>query len=160
MNRLLVFALIVAAVLSVGGARAYFTAQTEIKDNIITAGTVEASVEPTAGALSVPSLAPGQVATRTVRVTNIGVLPVNAVTTMAKKAGYTAFWSALQCTATCDGVVLYTGPVSAMQTAPVRIEPGQSALLEYSLSLPADVGNDLQGDYARASLYIDAEQAY
>jgi len=36
MKRLLVFALVVAGVLCVGGARAYFTAQTEIKDNINT----------------------------------------------------------------------------------------------------------------------------
>ena len=47
MKRMLAVAAVVAAVLSAGGARAYFTAQTEFKDNVITAGTVAASVEPT-----------------------------------------------------------------------------------------------------------------
>jgi len=40
------------------------------------------------------------------------------------------------------------------------VAPGESARLVYAISLPADAGNDLQGDYVRASLYIDAEQAH
>jgi predicted ribosomally synthesized peptide with SipW-like signal peptide len=160
MKRLLVAAAVLAAVLSIGGARAYFTAQTEVKDNVITAGTVAMSVEPTSAALSIDPIAPGQTVTRTLEVRNTGALPFDAITTAAKKAGYTDLWSALRCKATCEGVVLYDGALSALRTAPLRVPAGRAATIIYEVSLPSEAGNDLQGDYVRASVYIDAEQAH
>jgi len=160
MKRLLVYAAIMAAVFSVGGARAYFTAQTEVKDSLITAGTVEVSTEPTSAPLTIDSLAPGATVSRTLEVRNTGTLAVDAITTAAKKAGITDFWNALQCRVACDGIELYNGPLSAMRTAPVRIGAGGVATLTYAISLPADAANDLQGDYVRASVYIDAEQTH
>jgi len=158
MRRLLTYAALVAAVLSIGGARAYFTAQTEVKDNVITAGTVEVSVEPTSSALTIDGLAPGATVTKTIEVRNSGTLGCEAVTSAAKKAGITDFWSALQCRATHDGVELYSGPLSAMRTAPIPLPSGGTARITYAVSLPAEAGNDLQGDYVRASVYVDAEQ--
>lgn len=160
MKRLLVAATLVAAVLSIGGARAYFTAQTEVKDNTITAGTVEMSVEPTSAALSINPIAPGQTITRTLEVRNTGALGFDAITTAAKKAGYSDFWEALHCRATCDGVLLYDGALSALRTVPLRVPAGQAVTISYAVSLPAGAGNDLQGDYVRASVYVDAEQAH
>jgi predicted ribosomally synthesized peptide with SipW-like signal peptide len=159
MKRVLVIASMIVAVLAIGGARAYFTAQTEVKDNVIKAGSVSMSVEPTSAALSIDPAAPGETITRSLDVNNTGALTVEVTTTAAKKAGYTDLWTALTCRVTHDGVELYSGPISAMRTAPVRIAPDQKATLRYAVSLPADAGNDLQGDYVRASLYIDAEQA-
>jgi predicted ribosomally synthesized peptide with SipW-like signal peptide len=159
MKRLLVTAAILTAVLSAGGARAYFTAQTEVKDNVITAGTVAVSVEPTEAALSIAPIAPGETVIRTVEVKNTGVLAFDAVTTVAKKAGYTDLWNALTCSVTADGGVLYEGPLAAMRTRPLRVAAGSTAQVTYAISLPATAGNDLQGDYIRASLYVDAEQA-
>lgn len=160
MKRLLVYAGIIAAVLSVGGARAYFTAQTEVKDSIITAGTVAISAEPTSAPLTVDALAPGETSTKSLEVRNTGSLPFDAVTTAAKKAGITDFWSALTCRATCGGVELYSGPLASMRTAAVRVAPGESSTITYAITLPADAGNDLQGDYVKASVYIDAEQTH
>lgn len=160
MKRVLVAAAMVAAVLSAGGARAYFTAQTEIKDNVITAGTVAVAVEPTEAALSVGPVAPGQATTRTVEVKNTGALAFDAVTTVAKKAGYTDLWNALTCRVLCDGAELYNGPLSALRSKPLRVTPGQTAKVEYAIGLPEAAGNDLQGDYVRMSLYVDAEQAH
>ena len=159
MKRVLVIASMIAAVLAIGGARAYFTAQTEVKDNVIKAGSVSMSVEPTSAALSIDPAAPGETITRSLDVNNTGALTVEVTTTAAKKAGYTDLWTALTCRVTHDGVELYSGPISAMRTAPVRIAPDQKATLRYAVSLPPEAGNDLQGDYVRASLYIDAEQA-
>jgi predicted ribosomally synthesized peptide with SipW-like signal peptide len=159
MKRVLIVAGMVAAVLSAGGARAYFTAQTEIKDNVITAGTVAVAVEPAEAALSVGPVAPGEAVTRTVEVKNTGVLAFDAVTTVAKKAGYTDLWNTLTCRVTCAGVQLYDGPLAALRSKPLRVAPGQAAQIEYAIGLPATAGNDLQGDYVRASLYVDAEQA-
>ena len=160
MKRLLVAATLAAAVLSVGGAKAYFTAQTEIKDSVIQAGTVEMSVEPTSAALSIPSIAPGETVVRTIEVRNSGALTFDAITTAAKKAGITDFWSALTCRVTSDGTVLYEGPLSALKTVPARVAAGRTVTLSYAVGLPADAGNDLMGDYVRASVYIDAEQAH
>lgn len=160
MKRVLVYAALVAAALSVGGARAYFTAQTEVKDNVITAGTVEVSVEPTSSALTIDALAPGETISRSIEVRNVGSLDVNAVTTAAKKAGITDFWNALVCRVSCDGTELYNGALSAMRTDSVVVSAGGSKTLTYAISLPADAGNDLQGDYVRASLYVDAEQRH
>ena len=159
MKRVIVFAAIVAGVLAVGGARAYFTAQTEVKDNFITAGTLAISVEPTAAALSIDPIAPGQTVERPLEVRNAGVLACDAVTSAVKKAGYTDLWSALSCRVTCDGDSLYEGPLSGLRTTPVRIAPGRSVRLTYAIGLPADADNDLQGDYVKASLYVDAEQS-
>ncbi|MRS13069.1 MAG: hypothetical protein EG823_08370 [Actinobacteria bacterium] len=159
MKRLFVYATLVAAVLSVGGARAYFTAQTEVKDSIITAGTVAVSSEPTSAALTIDALAPGETITRTIEVRNTGTLGFDAITTAAKKAGITDFWNALQVRATCGGVELYSGPLSAMRTTPIRVDRGGAVTVSYAISLPADAGNDLQGDYVKVSVYIDAEQA-
>lgn len=160
MKRLLVVAAVLAAVLSVGGAGAYFTAQTEVKDNLIQAGTVTMSVEPTSAALNIAGIAPGETVTRTIEIRNSGALTFDAVTTAAKKAGITAFWSALTCRVTSDGVVLYDGPLSGLKTAPVRVPAGRTVTLSYAIGLPSAVGNDLMGDYVRASVYIDAEQAH
>jgi predicted ribosomally synthesized peptide with SipW-like signal peptide len=160
MKRVLVYAALVAAVLSVGGARAYFTAQTEVKDSVITAGTVAISTEPTSAPLTVEALAPGETVSRSIEVRNSGTLGFDAVTTAAKKAGITDFWNALSCRVTCGGVELYSGPLAAMRTAPVQVAPGGTATLTYAITLPSDVGNDLQGDYVKASVYVDAEQSH
>lgn len=160
MKRLLVTAAVLAAVVLTGGARAYFTAQAEVKDNVITAGTVALAVTPAEAALNIAPVAPGEAVTRTVDVQNTGVLSLDAVTTVAKKAGYTDLWNALTCRAVCDGVVLYDGPLSEMRTQPVRVAPGRTATIAYAIGLPASAGNDLQADYVRASLYVDAEQSH
>lgn len=160
MRRVLVAAVLVAAALSIGGARAYFTAQAEVKDNVITAGTVALSVEPTAAALSIDPLAPGETVVREMVVRNTGVLPLDAVTTAVKKAGYTDLWNALTCVASVDGTVVYEGPLASMATRPVRIAAGKAATIRYTVGIPASAGNDLQGDYVRASLYVDAQQAH
>ncbi|MCK8114501.1 TasA family protein [Anaerosoma tenue] len=158
MKRLFTYVALIVAMLSIGGARAYFTAQTEVKDNMITAGTVLVSVEPTSAALTVEGLAPGETVSRTLEVRNTGSIACDAVTSAAKKAGITDFWNALQCRATCNGVELYAGPLSTLRTAPIRLGAGQAADLDLAVSLPSEAGNDLQGDYVRASVYVDAEQ--
>lgn len=160
MRRLLVYAGLVAAVLAVGGARAYFTAQTEVKDSVITAGSVGVSVEPTSAVLAIEALAPGETANRTLIIRNAGTLGFDAVTTAARKAGVTELWNALQCRATCEGVELYNGPLSAMRTAVVKVPRGAARSVTYAISLPATAGNSLQGDSVKVSVYVDAEQSH
>lgn len=146
--------------LTIGAAGAYFTAQIQVPENVIRAGNVMVSAEPTSAAISVDSLAPGLTATRALSVHNSGTLPTDIVVTAVKKAGITEFYESLACTATCGGVELYAGPLAQFRTTALRLAPGARGELRFELGLPADAGNALADDYAKVSLYVDAEQAH
>lgn len=160
MKRIL-YSLVGAVVaLTVGFAGAYFTARVEVADSMIRGGTVSVSAEPTSAALSIDSLAPGATSTKPLVVRNGGNLPVNVVVTAAKKAGITDFYDALTCRVISDGALLYEGPMSTLKTAPLGLLGGSSAQLQFAVGLPEAAGNDLAGDYAKVSVYVDAEQAH
>ena len=146
--------------LSVGAAGAYFTAQIQVPDSVIKGGRVELSAEPTSAPLAIDSLAPGTVAVRPFTVVNDGTLPADVVVSAAKKAGITAFYDALTCKVTCGGIELYSGTLAGLRTAGLRLAPGARGDMRFEIGLPADAGNDLADDYAKVSLYVDAEQAH
>ncbi len=155
---LVVLAILVAA--CAGSAGAYFTGQAEVADNIIRAGGVAVSCEPTSAAICVDSIAPGTMSERSFTVVNSGALPASFVVTGAKKAGITDFYNALTCRVAADGAVVYDGPINALRTAPFELAPGARARLTFNLGLPASAGNDLSGDYVKMSFYVDAEQVH
>lgn len=146
--------------LSIGAAGAYFTAQVQVPDSMIRAGSVAISTEPTSAPLSIDSLAPGTVSVRPMSVLNTGSLASDVVVTASKKAGITEFYEALTCRVTCEGVELYDGKLSAMRTAPLRLSPGARADMRFEVGMPAEAGNSLTNDYVKLSLYVDAEQAH
>ncbi|MBA4370706.1 MAG: hypothetical protein C0418_03900 [Coriobacteriaceae bacterium] len=158
MRKVLVFLAIGVLAASAGAAGAYFTGQAQVPENLIRAGSVAVSAEPTSAALSMEAVAPGGTQWRPLTVGNDGQLPVSVVVTNAKKAGITDFYEALQVTATVDGQVVYEGALSAMRTAPFTLAPGARAAMRFGVGLPATAGNDLAGDYAKTTLYVDAEQ--
>jgi hypothetical protein len=116
------------------------------------------STEPTAAAVSIDALAPGSAVTRTLTVVNDGTLPSRAVVTAVKKAGITAFYDALTVRVTSAGAVLYEGALGLMRTTPLTLAPGARCQIDFAIGLPATAGNDLAGDYAKLTLYVDAEQ--
>lgn len=146
--------------LSIGAAGAYFTAQVQVPDSIIRAGSVAISTEPTSAPLSIDSLAPGTSSVRPLTVVNTGSLPADIVVTASKKAGITDFYESLTCTATVGDVRLYSGSLNALRTAGLRLAPGARGELRFEVGMPADAGNAFTGDYAKVSLYVDAEQAH
>lgn len=160
MKRIVLFVASCCAVLSIGVAGAYFTSQAQVPENMLKAGEVVVSTEPTSAAISMEALAPGVTVTKPISVVNSGGLPLNFVVTAAKKAGITEFYEALQSRVTCDGTLLYEGPLTALKTAPMPLSAGARAQLQVSMSLPATAGNELAGDYAKITLYIDAEQVH
>jgi hypothetical protein len=161
MLRRIVYLLVGACLaLGVGLAGAYFTSRVEVADSVIKAGSVAVSAEPTSAALSIPALAPGTTVTKAVTVTNTGSLPVSVVCTAAKKAGITDFYNALTCRVTAEGLLLYEGALASMATAPIAVPASGRAQLEFAIGLPDTVGNELAEDYAKVSLYVDAEQAH
>ncbi|MGV8083084.1 MAG: TasA family protein [Coriobacteriia bacterium] len=161
MLRKILFAAIGAvAALAIGSAGAYFTTQLQLPDNVIRAGTVAVSTEPTSTPLALDGLAPGLTVARTMSVVNDGTLPCDVSMTAQKKAGITAFYDALTVRVSCAGTSLYDGSLSAMKTTALRIAPGANAEVKFEVGLPSTAGNDLAGDYAKVSLYVDAEQVH
>lgn len=160
LRHVLTGALGAAVALSIGAAAAYFTAQIQVPDSVIRAGTVAVSAEPTSAPLSIDALAPGTAIARSLAVVNDGTLPADIVVTAAKKAGITEFYEALTCTVTCAAGQLYEGSLKELRTAPLRLAPGARADLRFHVGLPASAGNSLAGDYTRVSLYVDAEQVH
>jgi hypothetical protein len=158
MKRIILIALAVAAVLSVSSARAYLTAQADVPENVIRVGSLAVSAEPTSAALSIDPIAPGQTVVRTLDIQNGGSLVLDASVSCAKKAGYTAVFSALQCTVSSGGQTLYAGPIASMRSAPVRVAPGERRTLAFAVSLPPESGNDLMGQYVKLTVYADAQQ--
>jgi hypothetical protein len=158
MRRFVFATLALLTVMMVGVAGAYFTAQAQVPENMIRAGSVSVSTEPTAAALSIDALAPGSAVTRTLAVVNDGTLATRVVVTSAKKAGITAFYDALTVRVTSDGAVLYDGALGVMRTSPLTLAPGARCQMDFAVGLPATAGNDLAGDYAKLTLYVDAEQ--
>lgn len=146
--------------LTIGAAGAYFTTQLQVADSIIRAGSVAISSEPTSAPLSIDALAPGATTTRNMSLVNEGSLPVDAVVTASKKAGFTDLYEALTVRVSCGGTELYSGSLSAMSTAPLRLAPGARGEMRFDVSMPADAGNTLAGDYVKLSLYVDGEQAH
>jgi hypothetical protein len=146
--------------LSIGAAGAYFTAQIQVADSIIRAGTVAISSVPTSAPLSVNTLAPGETAVRPLAIVNDGSLPADVVVTAKKTAGITDFYDALTVRASANDVELYNGPLSALKSTPLRLAPGARGDLRFEIGLPAEAANTLASDYAKVALYIDAEQAH
>jgi len=148
------------AALSIGAAGAYFTAQVQVADSVIRAGAVAVSSVPTSAPLSINALAPGETAVRPLAIVNDGSLPADVVVTAKKTAGITEFFDALTVRVSASDVELYNGPLSALKSTPLRLAPGARGDLRFEIGLPAESANTLASDYAKLSLYIDAEQAH
>lgn len=153
---------VVGAILAmtVGAAGAYFTAQVQVPDSIIRAGVVSLSTEPTSAPLSINALAPGTSYVRNMAVNNDGTLAADVIVTAVKKAGITEFYDSLTCTVTSGPTMLYGGPLSTLRTTPLRIPAGAKSGMGFEVGLPATAGNTVAGDYAKVSLYFDAEQVH
>ena len=158
MKRIVLFVIGCYAALTIGAAGAYFTSQSSTAENIVRAGSVAISTEPTSAAINIEALAPGGTVTQPMTVVNNGNLPVSVIVTAAKKAGITEFWEALTCRVIVDGVAVYDGPLSTLRTTPVTMVTGARMQFQFAIGLPATAGNELAGDYAKMTLYVDAEQ--
>ncbi len=159
-KRFLLWTVAGLAVLAIGSAGAYFTAQAKVPDNVVQVGTVSVSTEPSSAALSIDGLAPGATVTRSLAVINDGKMPASVVVTATKTAGITALWEALTVRVTCEGRALYNGPLSTLALAPLSMPEGSRSQLDFAIGLPGTAGNDLQGDYVKFTLYVNAEQVH
>lgn len=161
MFRRVLFATIGAlAAVAVGAAGAYFAAQVQVPNSMIRAGSVAISTLPTSAPLAIDALAPGTSAIRPMSVVNDGLLASDIIVTAKKSSGITAFYDSLECTVTCGGTPLYSGALSSLRTLPLQLAPGARGELRFEVGLPSEAGNSLASDYAKVTLYVDAEQAH
>lgn len=157
-----ILALCVVTLFVVAGTYAYFTASTATTSNLFQTGTVVIGTEPTSAAFNIGDLAPGHSESATIRVLNSGNLDFSYRITAAKKKGYTAVFNALTARVvdTADGALLYNGLLSQLAAGPVVLGAGQSHNLSFTVGLPAEAGNDLQGSYSVVDFGFDAEQVH
>ncbi|HEX9093848.1 MAG TPA: TasA family protein [Coriobacteriia bacterium] len=160
MRRVAFVLVALVAVLMAGSAGAYFTGQAQVPENMVRAGGITISTEPTSSALSVDSLLPGIAVSRPLTVVNDGSLPASVTITAVKKAGITEFWDALTVRAMSSGQLLYDGPMNVMRTSPMTLAPGARVNVDFAMAVPATAGNELASDYAKFTLYVDAEQVH
>ena len=160
MKRIVLLLIAVGLAACAGSAGAYFTGQAEVAENVIKAGAVGISCEPTSAAICLESIAPGLTSERSMTVVNTGSLPASIVVTGSKKAGITDFYNALTCQVAADGAVIYNGPMSTLSSSAFELPAGARSKLTFGIGLPAAAGNDLSGDYVKMTFVLNAEQVH
>jgi Camelysin metallo-endopeptidase len=189
-RRLALLAIVGLAILSLStgaSSLANFTASQSVDANTFTAGTVVLGLSPTTALITYANMAPGDVVTAPLTVTNSGTLDLRySATSSATNADSKGLAAALVLTVktgvtTCTtaqfsatGVVQYTGILGSVPpTAATKLfgdnTPGADAgdrtlvaaanePLCFQASLPSSAGNTMQGSTTTATFTFDAEQ--
>ena len=138
------------AALSVGAAGAYFAAQVQVADSVIRAGSVAISTVPTTAPLAIDALAPGTIG-RSVsggRQRRVAAFRPggDVVQEGAASRSSTMRWRRVS---RARDTEVYSGPLSALRTTPLRLAPGAQGDLRFEISLPATATNAVASDYAQ-----------
>lgn len=164
---------------------ALFTDSTNIGSNSFTNGTVVISTDPATTAFTASNMAPGDSVYGTVKVSNLGTLPMRySMTSNATNADSKALASQLQMTvksgvSTCDaagfagGSTLYNAgalgglaaslnilgdPSTGQQTGDRSLAAAANETLCFRVTLPTSTSNTYQGATTTATLTFAAEQ--
>ena len=183
--RTIITAALAAVGLGVLASSALFTDSATIGSNAFTNGTIDITTDPTTTALTAGNMAPGDSIYGTVKVSNIGTLPMRyAVTSSATNADTKALASQLQMTvksgvSTCDnagfasGTVLYNAgvlgglasavnilgdPTTGAQAGDRTLAAGTNETLCVKVTLPTATSNAYQGATTTATFTFSAEQ--
>ncbi len=151
----------------IGGARGTFTSTAGSSGNAFSTGTLVIGVTPAKAAFNATNLAPGDSVTARLTVRSGGTLPL-AYRITAATAAPNILWTdtarGLQLTVRditdeTHPVLLYRrGPISALSTAPVHLEPGASRILEFTVDLPLEADNAFQGQSLSVDFTFHATQ--
>lgn len=92
------------------------------------------------------NLKPGDWSSRTIEVTNNGTEDINYIVSGYKKAGSDKFYKALEFTIRDVNGALFHGKLSNFNKFDLReLASGDSELLEFTVKVPEELGNDYQG---------------
>jgi predicted ribosomally synthesized peptide with SipW-like signal peptide len=182
---LLGFAALAAISLSTGAASlALFTSQATVPANAFTAGTLVLTTSPTTALITLAAMAPGDVVTAPLTVSNTGTLDLRyAATSAATNADGKGLAAALSLTiksgvTTCtnagfasSGTQIYSGVLGTVVASPLFGDSAQGAqagdralaasaneVLCFQASLPIGTGNVLQGATTTATFTFYGEQ--
>lgn len=149
---------------------------TEILDNNrLGAATLDIEIGSDAAVFDARNLAPGDVVSGHLEVTNVGSLPVTLSLSAASSGGVLADWLRFSAWTVADecrpddvaqgrATVLAadfaistasTGPLAGAQ-GPLRLGTGETVVLCLGASLPLDAGNEIQGRTLSVNLTLDA----
>jgi predicted ribosomally synthesized peptide with SipW-like signal peptide len=187
-RRRLILGLIVVAIALVGATSAitgaFFTDSKSVTANTFTTGTVKLGVAPTTAAITLTNMAPGDVITAPITVTNSGSLSERySVVSTTDLADNNFLAAQLQLTirsgvASCTtagftgGTVVYNpsvlgttaghnvvgDPTQGNQTGDRVLAAGNSEDLCFQVTLPMSTSNAYQGASTTATLKFDSEQ--
>jgi predicted ribosomally synthesized peptide with SipW-like signal peptide len=142
------------AMLVAGGTFAVFTSSAQNTGNTFTAGTVNISLDKPNGAyyFDITNIAPGDMGSSTVTVTNNGSLDLR-YDLAESLTGALAGANGLQATVKdSNGVVITPGDTNRVLAA------SMSEVLTVEWTLPIAAGNEFQGQSAQLGLTVNAEQ--
>jgi hypothetical protein len=181
---------IITLSLAVAGAgvvmsSALFTDSANVGGNALTNGTIDISTDPATTAFTASNMAPGDSVYGTVKVSNLGTLPMRyAMTSNATNADSKALASQLQMTvksgvSTCDaagfsgGTTLYNAaalgglatalniigdPTTGQQSGDRSLAAGANETLCFKVTLPTGTPNTYQAATTTATFTFAAEQ--
>ena len=174
MKTRLIISLVLIGVLAFGaglGTVAYFTSQATSEDNIFETGTLIIGVPSegeNSGIFDIENWQPGDSATETLTVNNLGSLPMKYKVTAvfgdeleASVAEAAALEDILDLEIKKDGTVIYNGKLSGLASGldvDTDFAAGASQVLSFEVSMPTSAGNEYQGADVTVQFVFDATQ--
>lgn len=107
--------------------------------------------------LDATNMAPGDTASRTVTLSNVGTIPFTLSLQTAGSSNALARLLTLRVVAVVSGNVLYHGSLNASGVRIANLAVNQSIELVVSLHLPRDAGNSLQNQTVKLNLFWNGE---
>lgn len=151
----------------IGGARGTFTDMARSTQNAFSTGTLDLGVAPARAAFNATNMAPGDSVTARLTVRSQGTLPLS-YRISAETAEPNILWTdaarGLQLTVrdVTDpdraSVIYGRGPLSALATPPLHLEPGEERTLEFTVDLPLEADNAFQGQSLAVDFVFHATQ--
>ncbi len=159
---LCVTALATAYMLYVARAYALFSADVEIRNNIVKTGSVAITVTPNEALFTADALLPGQTITNTLDIQNTGKSPVLLTLSSKKSAGYSSVYDLLRLTIRQGELTLYDGLLKDVVTVPIgdtALLPTVTQHLETALTLPTSADNTIDNLSTTITLTVHAQQS-
>lgn len=132
-------ALLTAYIVYIARVHALFTADVEIRNNIIKTGSIAITVIPNEALFTADALLPGQTVTNSLDITNMGKSPAQLQLSSKKSAGYSSIYDQLQLVLTDGERIVYSGPLKEVLSVSLTdkpLLPTSHLHLDAALTLP------------------------
>lgn len=148
--------------LAASRARALFSVEYSIKNNVLRSGTLSVTFEPAESLLSANAMTSGSSVTNKLTVENNGTIPAKLSVSAKKSAGYTTFFNAVNLTVKQGERIVFSGPTNELQNIPLSGETlavGSKNEYWFTATLPAESTNSLANSYANITFVITATES-